>query len=74
MQNGERERAFQVFALNTELFPNSSNSWDSLGECSYNMKKLDLSLRSYKKSLELNPDNKNAKGMIERIAKEKRGG
>jgi hypothetical protein len=74
MQNGERERALQVFTLNAELFPNSSNSWDSLGECSYNMKKLDLSLRSYKKSLALNPNNENAKRMIERIAKEKRGG
>jgi hypothetical protein len=37
------------------------------------MKKLDLSLQYYKKSLELNPDNENGKKMIERIIREKRG-
>jgi len=73
MQNGELERAFQVFTLNTMLFPNSFNVWDSLGECGYNMKKLDLSLQYYKKSLELNPDNEKGKHMIERIMREKSG-
>src|SRR5512139_3406669 len=38
------ERAFRVFTLNTMLFPSVHNTWDSLGECCYNMKKLDLSL------------------------------
>lgn len=74
MQNGDLEKAYQVFTLNTMLFPSSFNVWDSLGECCYNMKKLDLSLRHYGKSLELNPDNKTAKQMMERIIREKRGG
>jgi tetratricopeptide (TPR) repeat protein len=74
MQNGDLERAFQVFTLNTRLFPSAYNVWDSLGECCYNMKKLDLSLQYYKKSLELNPDNENAKQMIERIMRGKKGG
>jgi tetratricopeptide (TPR) repeat protein len=73
MQNGDLERAHRVFTLNTMLFPTSFNVWDSLGECSFNMKKLDLSLQYYQKSLELNPDNKNAKQMIERVMREKRG-
>ena len=73
MQNGEMEKAYHVFVLNTLLFPSSSNVWDSLGECCYNMKKLDLSLENYKKSLELNPDNENAKQMMERIKKEQTG-
>jgi hypothetical protein len=38
----------------------------------YNMKK-DLSLQYYQKSLELNPDNRNGKQMIERIKREQRG-
>jgi cytochrome c-type biogenesis protein CcmH/NrfG len=54
------------------LFPNSSNVWDSLGEYSYNMKKFNLSLRYYKKSLELNPDNENGKQMIECIKGEQK--
>jgi len=39
MQNGDLESAFQVFTLNTMLFPDSFNVWDSLGECYYNIKK-----------------------------------
>jgi Flp pilus assembly protein TadD len=26
-------RALKVFALNTELYPDSANAWDSLAEC-----------------------------------------
>ena len=73
IQNGDLEKAYQVFILNTMLFPSSFNAWDSLGECCYNMKKLDLSLQYYKKSLELNPDNENAKQMMVRIIREQRG-
>jgi tetratricopeptide (TPR) repeat protein len=72
MQNDDFESAFQVFTLNTMLFPNSFNVWDSLGECSYNMKKFNLSLRYYEKSIELNPDNENGKQMIERIKREQK--
>lgn len=67
MEKGDWDRSHRVFVLNTLLFPGSSNTWDSLGEWCYGMKRLDLSLQYYKKSLELNPDNENAKQMIERI-------
>ncbi len=67
MQDGDLGSAFQVFTLNTILFPNSSNGWDSLGECCYNMKEFKLSLQHYKKSIELDPKNENGRQMIERI-------
>ena len=70
MQKGDFKSAFQVFTLNTLLFPNSFNVWDSLGEWCYNMKKFNLSLKYYKKSIELNPDNENGTQMIERIKRE----
>jgi tetratricopeptide (TPR) repeat protein len=70
MSTGDLERAFQVLTLNTMLFPSSSNVWDSLGECSYSMKQLDLSLEYYRRSIELNPDNEGGKQMIERIKEE----
>lgn len=70
--NGDLKRALRVFTLNTLLFPKSSNAWDSLGECAYNMKELDLSLLYFKKSMELNPDNISGKQMIERIMREKK--
>lgn len=66
------ESALRVFKLNTMLFPDSFNVWDSLAECFYNMKKYELSLKYYKKSVEINPDNDNGKQMIERIMKEKK--
>jgi len=72
MQNGDLNSAFQVFTLNTMLFPDSFNVWDSLGECYYNMKKFNLSLQYYKKSIKLNPDNENGKQMIERIKEEQK--
>jgi tetratricopeptide (TPR) repeat protein len=70
--NGDLKRALRVFTLNTLLFPKSSNAWDSMGECAYNMKEFDLSLQYYKKSIELNPDNISGKQMIERIMREKK--
>jgi hypothetical protein len=70
--NGDLKRALRVFTLNTLLFPKSSNAWDSLGECAYNMKDFDLSLQYFKKSIELNPDNISGKQMIERIMREKK--
>ena len=70
--NGDLKRALRVFTLNTLLFPNSSNAWDSLGECAYNMKEFDLSLQYFRKSVELDPDNKSGKQMIERIMREKK--
>jgi len=36
------------------------------------MEKFKLSLQYYKKSIELNPDNKNGKQMIERIKREQK--
>lgn len=56
----------------TKIFPNSWNVWDRMAECYYKMKKFDLSIKYYEKSLELNPDNENGKKMIERIKKEQK--
>ena len=70
MSTGDLERAFQVFTLNTLLFPSCSNVWDSLGECSYSMKQFDFALEYYQRSIELNPDSEGGKQMIERIRAE----
>lgn len=63
-------KAIEVFKLNTELHPNSANAFDSLAESYFENKQFGLSKENYQKSLELNPDNENAKIMIERIGKE----
>jgi tetratricopeptide (TPR) repeat protein len=70
---GEIETALEVFKLNTLIAPESANAWDSLAECYLNMKSYELSMKCYKKSLELDPENDNARRMIERIEKESKG-
>jgi CubicO group peptidase (beta-lactamase class C family) len=59
--------AVKVLELNTELFPEAFNTWDSLGEAFMRMGRGAKALSCFQKSLELNPDNANAGEMIARI-------
>lgn len=59
--------AVEIFKLNVEMFPTSSNSYDSLGETYLELGAKDLALTSYKKAVELNPANSNAVRIINQI-------
>ena len=59
--------AIEVFKMNTEDFPNSSNAYDSLGEAYMDNGDKELAIKNYKRSLELNPSNLNAIEMIKRL-------
>lgn len=59
--------AVAIFKYGTELFPDNSNLYDSLGEGLYVDKKYKAAIRNYKKSLALNPENSNATKMIDKI-------
>jgi tetratricopeptide (TPR) repeat protein len=48
-------------------YPNSANTYDSLGEAYLVRGDLDKALRNYKKSLKLGPESANARKMIEGI-------
>ena len=52
--------AIEIFKLNVEMYPQSSNAYDSLGEGYMLHGDKDLSIANYKKSLELDPKNTNA--------------
>jgi len=69
LQQDKLADALEVFKLNTELFPNSSNVYDSLGECYLKLGNKEAALLNYKKSLYLDPENNNAKEQIEKIEK-----
>ena len=69
ISNGDLISAIKILKLNTEQFPESANAHDSLGEAYYSNKQMPLALQHYKKSLELDPKNDNAKQMIEQISK-----
>ena len=67
LENSEIETAISVFQLNTDTFPASANTWDSLGEAIMTKGDHETAIRYYRRSLELDPDNSNAARMIDRM-------
>jgi len=63
--------ARDIFKINTILYPESSNVYDSYAEACLKMGDLELALENYKESFSLNPLNSNAKIMIEELSKRK---
>ena len=62
------EDAIDVFKMNVKLYPESSNVYDSLGEAYMKNGDKELAVENYKKSLELDPKNENAKLMLKKLA------
>lgn len=63
--NSKKENeALEIFTLNTKLYPNEFNTFDSLGECLLILGKKEEGIKAYKKSLEINPKNDNARKII----------
>ena len=60
----KEDEALKIFTLNTKLYPKGFNTFDSLGECLLLLGKKKEAIKAYKKSLELNPKNENAKRII----------
>ena len=70
LRSQKTDDAIEVFKLNVELYPESYNVYDSLGEA-YAMKgEKELAIENYEKSIELNPENTNG---IDKL-KELKGG
>ena len=69
-QNKLKE-AVEVFKMNVELYPESWNVYDSLGEGYMLLGAKELAVEYYKKSLEINPDNANGIAMLKRLEEEK---
>jgi hypothetical protein len=59
--------AIIISEVNARAHPNSWNAYDSLGEAYVNARDKGRALEAYRKSLELNPENTNAKRVIEQI-------
>ena len=67
---GQRvDEAIVIFQLNTAMYPNASNTYDSLGEAYFEKGDYSRALSNYRTSVRLNPDNTNGHVMIERIKK-----
>ena len=70
LQNKEYEKAKTVFTLNIEFYPENANVYDSYAEALMLNNEKEEAIEFYKKSLELNPNNSNAKNMLQQLLKE----
>jgi tetratricopeptide (TPR) repeat protein len=65
----QTEAAIEVFRLNTELYPQSGNTYDSLAETYLGAGQEELARQFYAKALEVQPDHPNAKAAREILEK-----
>ena len=61
------KEAIEVFKVNTEDFPNSANTYNSLAEAYMIAGEKDLAIKNYEKSIELNPNDENGKEMLKKL-------
>jgi predicted transcriptional regulator YdeE len=66
LYGGKESDGVEVFQKNVKEYPQSSNVYDSLGEAYMKTGQNDLAIQNYEKSLQMNPDNRNA---VERLKK-----
>jgi len=67
LQAGQVREAIELFRLNAVAYPDSWNVYDSLGEALLKDGQRDLAIKNYERSLELNPDNENAKKILKEL-------
>ena len=61
------KEAIRIFQLNVEAFPKSANTYDSLAEGYMDDGEKALAIANYQKSLQLNPKNRNAEVMLQKL-------
>ena len=61
------KEAIEIFKLNVKAYPDSWNVYDSLGEAYMVSGDKKRAIKNYKKSVNLNPENKNAIEIIKRL-------
>ncbi|WP_444996957.1 serine hydrolase [Aliikangiella sp. IMCC44359] len=64
LQLKDYQTALNLFNVAVQLHPNNANAFDSLAEASMITGNNQLAKKYYKKSLAINPENKNAKEML----------
>jgi tetratricopeptide (TPR) repeat protein len=61
------DQAILVLKLNVETFPDSFNTWDSLGEAYMDRGDKELAIENYSKSFALNPKNNGAREQLAKL-------
>ncbi len=69
LRQSKKTEASEIFKLNTTLYPNSWNVYDSYGEVLLELGKKEEAIKMYQKSVELNPKNENGKNVLKELQK-----
>jgi glyoxylase-like metal-dependent hydrolase (beta-lactamase superfamily II) len=64
LQRDKVEQAIEIFRINADLYPDSWNVYDSLGEALLRAGNTDEAVDMYQRSLALNPENTNGKEVL----------
>ncbi|RAJ83630.1 CubicO group peptidase (beta-lactamase class C family) [Chitinophaga dinghuensis] len=67
MAQGKLKNALAIFQLNTYLYPDSWNVYDSYGEALLKDGQQPAAEKMYRKSVELNPQNSHGKAVLEQL-------
>ena len=67
MEEKRLKEAIEIFKLNVYAFPKSANAFDSLGEAYLESGDKAAAVEHYRKSLQLNPENENAREVLKKI-------
>ncbi len=62
--------ALEILKLNAEVYPQSANVYDSLGEAYLANGEVELAIRNYEKSLELDPRSSSAARQLRKLRSE----
>lgn len=67
LRKEEKNKALEIFKLNVSLFPQSPNTYDSLGETYETLGDKAAAILNYKRVLELEPGNTNAADHLKKL-------
>ncbi len=71
IEEGNVKAAIEVFKIAVELYPESWNAYDSLGEAYMKDGNKDLAVKNYRKSLQLKPDSRSGIDALAQLRAEK---
>ncbi|MGJ8746013.1 tetratricopeptide repeat protein [Polaribacter sp.] len=71
IKKNDFDAALEIFKINTILYPENSNVFDSLGEAYFLKKDTVNAIINFKKALSINPENRNSKRFLKKITKNK---
>lgn len=67
MADGKLKEAIELFKINVQLYPQSWNVYDSLGEAYASSGDTALAVQNYEKSVQLNPNNDTGKAALAKL-------